>query len=100
MAIGEKGTDLILKDQNNGPQHDELAAFVERLVPELQRCGIFRREHEGATLDEHLDLPRPANRFHTNGSKPTPAAERRVRRLLSLGGVARRPSAGVKIARD
>jgi FMN-dependent oxidoreductase (nitrilotriacetate monooxygenase family) len=37
--------------------------FVEKLVPELQRRGIFRREYEGATLRENLGLPRPKNRF-------------------------------------
>ncbi|KAL3421630.1 xenobiotic monooxygenase subunit family [Phlyctema vagabunda] len=37
--------------------------FTERLVPELQRRGIFRRDYEGTTLREHLGLPRPANRF-------------------------------------
>ncbi|KAJ9223714.1 hypothetical protein DTO271D3_8050 [Paecilomyces variotii] len=36
---------------------------VDRLVPELQRRGIFRKEYEGATLREHLGLPRPKNRF-------------------------------------
>lgn len=35
----------------------------ERLVPELQRRGLFRREYEGATLREHLGLPRPPNAF-------------------------------------
>jgi FMN-dependent oxidoreductase (nitrilotriacetate monooxygenase family) len=37
--------------------------FVGKVVPELQRRGIFRREYGGATLREHLGLPRPANRF-------------------------------------
>ncbi|POS77338.1 dibenzothiophene desulfurization enzyme A [Diaporthe helianthi] len=36
---------------------------VERLVPELQRRGIFRQDYEGTTLREHLGLPRPKNRF-------------------------------------
>jgi alkanesulfonate monooxygenase len=40
-----------------------LDAFVERVVPELQRRGIFRTEYEGTTLRENLGLPRPANRF-------------------------------------
>jgi alkanesulfonate monooxygenase len=35
----------------------------ERLVPELQRRGLFRTEYEGTTLREHLGLPRPGNRF-------------------------------------
>jgi alkanesulfonate monooxygenase len=37
--------------------------FVEKLVPELQRREIFRREYEGTTLRENLGLERPANRF-------------------------------------
>jgi FMN-dependent oxidoreductase (nitrilotriacetate monooxygenase family) len=37
--------------------------FVDRVVPELQRRGLFRRDYEGTTLREHLGLPRPANRF-------------------------------------
>jgi FMN-dependent oxidoreductase (nitrilotriacetate monooxygenase family) len=37
--------------------------FVDRVVPELQRRGLFRREYEGATLRENLGLPRPKNRF-------------------------------------
>jgi len=36
---------------------------VDRLVPELQRRGVFRRDYEGATLREHLGLSRPVNRF-------------------------------------
>jgi FMN-dependent oxidoreductase (nitrilotriacetate monooxygenase family) len=34
-----------------------------KVVPELQRRGIFRREYAGATLRENLGLPRPENRF-------------------------------------
>ena len=37
--------------------------FVDRVVPELQRRGLFRREYEGTTLRENLGLPRPENRF-------------------------------------
>jgi len=37
--------------------------FVDRVVPELQRRGIFRKEYEGRTLRENLGLPRPENRF-------------------------------------
>ncbi|MDB6001454.1 MAG: class flavin-dependent oxidoreductase [Rhizobacter sp.] len=40
-----------------------LDAFVDKVIPELQRRGIFRREYEGKTLRENLGLPRPANRF-------------------------------------
>ncbi len=37
--------------------------FVDRVIPELQRRGIFRTEYEGRTLRENLGLPRPENRF-------------------------------------
>jgi alkanesulfonate monooxygenase len=37
--------------------------FVDRVVPELQRRGLFRRDYEGTTLRENLGLPRPRNRF-------------------------------------
>jgi alkanesulfonate monooxygenase len=37
--------------------------FVDKVVPELQRRGIFRTEYEGCTLRDHLGLPRPKNRF-------------------------------------
>ena len=40
-----------------------LEAVVRKLVPELQRRGIFRRDYAGQTLREHLGLPRPGNRF-------------------------------------
>ena len=37
--------------------------FVDKVVPELQKRGIFRTEYEGRTLRENLGLPRPKNRF-------------------------------------
>jgi alkanesulfonate monooxygenase len=37
--------------------------FCNKVVPELQRRGLFRREYEGKTLRENLGLPRPGNRF-------------------------------------
>ncbi|MBV8615485.1 MAG: NtaA/DmoA family FMN-dependent monooxygenase, partial [Acetobacteraceae bacterium] len=42
--------------------------FVGRVVPELQRREIFRREYEGRTLRENLGLPRPRNRFFPEAS--------------------------------
>jgi N-acetyl-S-(2-succino)cysteine monooxygenase len=38
-----------------------LAEFVDGVVPELQRRGVFRTEYEGLTLRDHLGLPRPEN---------------------------------------
>jgi alkanesulfonate monooxygenase len=40
-----------------------LEDFCNKVVPELQRRGLFRREYEGKTLRENLGLPRPENRF-------------------------------------
>ncbi len=40
-----------------------LAAFVDHVVPLLQRKGIFRRTYEGTTLREHYGLARPASRY-------------------------------------
>ena len=39
---------------------DALEDFVNHVVPELQRRGLFRT-YEGTTLREHLGLKRPAN---------------------------------------
>tara|TARA_R110000868_G_scaffold4155_58_gene25763 strand:- start:10226 stop:11572 length:1347 start_codon:yes stop_codon:yes gene_type:complete len=38
---------------------------VDRVIPEIQRRGLFRTEYEGSTLRENLGLPRPENRYFT-----------------------------------
>jgi alkanesulfonate monooxygenase len=40
-----------------------LTEFIEQVIPELQRRGLFRTEYEGRTLRENLGLERPANQF-------------------------------------
>lgn len=45
-----------------------LSDFIELVVPELRRRGLFRHEYEGTTLRENLGLKRPANRFSTNNA--------------------------------
>ena len=50
-----------------------LNEFVDLVVPELQKRGLFRREYQGTTLREHLGLPRPENRFFSLRS-PSKAA--------------------------
>jgi len=50
-----------------------LELFVDQVVPELQRRGLFRTQYEGTTLRENLGLERPANAFAENpalGCKP------------------------------
>ncbi|WP_168157257.1 LLM class flavin-dependent oxidoreductase [Sporosarcina ureilytica] len=41
----------------------ELTAFVDKVVPILQKRGIFRTEYEGTTLRENLELPYAENRY-------------------------------------
>jgi hypothetical protein len=51
-----------------------LDGFVYKVIPELQRRGLFRREYEGKTLRENLGLPRPENQFFTSSNnKPAHA---------------------------
>jgi FMN-dependent oxidoreductase (nitrilotriacetate monooxygenase family) len=41
---------------------DDLALFVDHVVPALQKRGVFRRDYTGPTLRDHLGLSRPAGR--------------------------------------
>ncbi len=43
--------------------------FVEFIVPELQRRGLFRTEYEGKTLRENLGLKRPENQYVVAGQQ-------------------------------
>lgn len=40
-----------------------LADFVDLVIPELQRRGLFRTEYSGRTLRENLGLPRPVSQY-------------------------------------
>lgn len=51
--------------------------FIDLVIPELQRLGLFRAKYEGKTLRENLGLARPESR---------PAARRRERRVLEGSG--------------
>jgi FMN-dependent oxidoreductase (nitrilotriacetate monooxygenase family) len=53
-----------------------LEDFVNAVVPELQRRGLFRREYEGRTLRENLGLPRRGNQFFPNRNETTRSSER------------------------
>lgn len=48
--------------------------FVDLVIPELQRRGLFRTEYEGRTLRENLGLPFPVNR-HAAARAAAQAAE-------------------------
>ncbi len=37
--------------------------FIDRVIPEVQRRDLFRKEYEGKTLRENMGLPRPKNRY-------------------------------------
>jgi N-acetyl-S-(2-succino)cysteine monooxygenase len=48
------------------------AEFVDLVVPELQRRGLFRRDYEGTTLRDHFGLPRvpaPARQREAAGAE-------------------------------
>jgi FMN-dependent oxidoreductase (nitrilotriacetate monooxygenase family) len=44
--------------------------FVDMVIPELQRRGLFRTEYEGTTLRENLGLPKPVSRYAKTSSVP------------------------------
>jgi alkanesulfonate monooxygenase len=48
--------------------------FVEMVIPELQRRGLFRTEYEGKTLRENLGLKRPASRYAEPPQQPRAAS--------------------------
>jgi alkanesulfonate monooxygenase len=50
------------------PQHSPgaLRDFVEMVVPEMQRRGLYRMAYEGGTLRENLGVARPASRYATS----------------------------------
>ena len=48
--------------------------FADKVVPELQRRGLFRRDYEGRTLRENLGLHRPENRFFASEQTPAKSA--------------------------
>ena len=51
-----------------------LEDFVDLVIPELQRRGLFRNEYEGSTLRENLGLPRPP--WSAGDMERTAAAEK------------------------
>jgi FMN-dependent oxidoreductase (nitrilotriacetate monooxygenase family) len=46
-----------------------LDEFVDLVIPELQKRGLFRTEYEGSTLRENLGLDKPQNRFTIKPAK-------------------------------
>ena len=55
-----------------------LKDFVELVVPELQRRGLFRTEYEATTLRGNLGLPTPVNRHHAQRSDAAQEAAART----------------------
>jgi len=54
---GADGFNIMAPDLPGG-----LEDFIEQVVPELRRRGLFRTEYEGTTLRENLGLPFPEHR--------------------------------------
>ena len=49
------------------------ADFVDLVVPELQRRGLFRKDFAGTTLRDNLGLPTPRSephKHHDHGKEP------------------------------
>ncbi|MDR3427484.1 LLM class flavin-dependent oxidoreductase [Silvimonas sp.] len=46
-----------------------LNEFVDLVIPELQKRGLFRTEYTGKTLRENLGLPRPLSRYAQSGEE-------------------------------
>ena len=55
---GSDGFNLMFSHAPGGVEE-----FCDKVVPELQRRGIFRSRYEGTTLRDHLGLKRPENRW-------------------------------------
>ncbi|MEO9339662.1 NtaA/DmoA family FMN-dependent monooxygenase [Mesorhizobium sp. SB112] len=51
--------------------------FVNLVIPELQRRGIYRKEYSGSTLRDHFGLDRPENRFAASQNATLRAAANR-----------------------
>jgi N-acetyl-S-(2-succino)cysteine monooxygenase len=68
-AIVEHIEERVTKDACDGfnicfaDASGSLDLFVDEVIPELQRRGLFQTEYRGRTLREHLGIPRPQNRF-------------------------------------
>jgi len=63
---GSDGFNIMFSDVPAG-----LDDFCTKVVPELQRRGLFRTEYAGVTLRENLGLPRPDNQFFRSGKPGT-----------------------------
>jgi FMN-dependent oxidoreductase (nitrilotriacetate monooxygenase family) len=57
----------------NWVQPDGLQDFVELVVPELKRRGLYSDQYRGNTLRENLGVPIPMNRY-ARGHRSSPAA--------------------------
>jgi FMN-dependent oxidoreductase (nitrilotriacetate monooxygenase family) len=67
-----------------------LALFVDHVVPELQKRGIFRRDYEGTTLRDHFGLERPLDpavvrSLHASAGL-RPVQHRKSRNIVQLAG--------------
>ena len=66
--------------------------FVDLVMPELQRRGLFRKEYKGNTLRERMGLAIPANPHFAksqHGGGVTWKMRRFIGRRQALAGLAR-----------
>ena len=60
---------------------ESLDTFVDLVIPELQRRGLFRTAYEGTTLRENLGLARRRTSSPRQGGPPDPATSAREQLL-------------------
>jgi FMN-dependent oxidoreductase (nitrilotriacetate monooxygenase family) len=58
VARGADGFNITFADTS-----DSLDVFVDEVIPELQRRGVFHDDYRGSTLRESVGIPRPAGRY-------------------------------------
>ncbi len=73
VGRGSDGFNIMFSDVPAG-----LDDFAVKVVPELQRRGLFRREYAGPTLRDNLGLPRPENRFFRSAERPPSVRSREI----------------------
>ena len=79
------------------------ADFVDHVVPELQRRGLYHTEYTGGTLRDNLGLPRPAvgrlERQASASSAVSPYCSARARSLVQVASSTSMPLAARSCSR-
>ena len=69
LTISQHGVNVVIDDVSLNYLRGATIDFVNEVIPELQKRGLFRTAYEGKTLRENLGLSRPENRFFAAATK-------------------------------